>query len=149
MTSPELARKGEGCIRGYLDVREDGKKLMVQLLASGETGRGFYCSPALLPRRKSGVVVLPVAPVLEKKYRKIVRGAPWDGEVEEVDGRCWGNRGSPEFARDGGGLGGPRRGIGQPRGVNRSKKWRGMSAEGCRDLIEGSDGRFFVSSRTD
>ena len=121
MTSPELARKGEGCIHGYLDVLEDGKKLMVHLLASGETGRGFYRSPALLPRRKSGVVMLPVAPVLEKNTGKNVRGAPWDGEVEEVDGRCWGNRGSPEFARDGGGLGGLRRGIGQPGGVIQSK----------------------------
>ena len=51
-----------------------------------------------------------------------MRGAPWDGEVEEEDGRCWEKGGSPEFARDGGGLGGLRRGIGQPGGVNRSKK---------------------------
>ena len=34
-------------------------------------------------------------------------------------------------------------------GRESKRKKRGMSAEECRDLIAGSDGRFFVSSCTD
>ena len=53
-----------------MDVREDGTEPVMQLLASEEAGRGLYCLSALLPRRNSGDVVLPVAPELKKSQGK-------------------------------------------------------------------------------
>ena len=42
----------------------------MQLLVSEEEGRGRDCSPALLLRRNSGVVVVRVVPELEKTQEK-------------------------------------------------------------------------------
>ena len=54
----------------YLDVSEDGMEPVMQLMVSEEEGRGHDCSPALLPRWCSGVVVLLVAPELENNKEK-------------------------------------------------------------------------------
>ena len=54
----------------YLDVREDETESVVHFSAPEETGCGRDCSPALLLRRSSGVVVLLVALRLENNKEK-------------------------------------------------------------------------------
>ena len=54
----------------YLDIREDETESVVRFSASEETGCGRDCSPALLLRRSSGIVVLLVALRLETTRKK-------------------------------------------------------------------------------